>query len=123
MQLFIQLGILDCLTFVYMLCWIGKKRSHIIHQSQFEVGDRVFTDNFTGKSPKWISCKIAEVTGLLFYVVELAEAGPCTDMWILSNKEMALAQLLRICTHLQFLPQNCLLLLKFHHLLHQSPAP
>ena len=25
----------------------------------FEVGDSVFAENFTGKSPKWISCKIA----------------------------------------------------------------
>ena len=33
----------------------------------------MFAENFTGKSPKWISCKIAEVTGPLTYVVELTD--------------------------------------------------
>ena len=39
----------------------------------FEVGDMVFSENFTGKSPKWITSKIAQVTGLLAYVVKLPD--------------------------------------------------
>ncbi len=33
----------------------------------------VFADNFTGKSPKWIASKIAQLTGPLSYVVKLPD--------------------------------------------------
>ncbi len=33
----------------------------------------VFADNFTGKSPKWIASKIAQVTGPLSHVVKLPD--------------------------------------------------
>ena len=54
---------------------VKQKLSHDLSKSvrNFEVGDSVFAENFTGKSPKWISCKIAEVAGPLLYVVELTD--------------------------------------------------
>ncbi len=33
----------------------------------------VFADNFSGKSPKWIASKIAQLTGPLSYVVKLPD--------------------------------------------------
>ena len=43
---------------------VKQKLSHDSSKSvrNFEVGDSVFAEKFTGKSPKWISCKKAEVT-------------------------------------------------------------
>ncbi len=54
---------------------VKQKLSHDSSKSvrNFEVGDSVFAENFTGKSPKWIPCKIAEVTGPLSYVVKLTD--------------------------------------------------
>ena len=39
----------------------------------FQIGDAVFAENFTGKSPKWISGVIAEVTGPLSYTVKFSD--------------------------------------------------
>ena len=54
---------------------VKQKLSHDSSKSvrNFEVGDIVFAETFTGKSPKRISRKMREVTGPLSYVVELTD--------------------------------------------------
>ena len=39
----------------------------------FTVGQVVFAENFTGKSPKWLPGSVAEVTGPLSYVIQLQD--------------------------------------------------
>ena len=57
------------------LCQDKQKTSHDSTKSlrTFTVGDTVFAENFTGKTPKWIAGTIAEVTGPLSYIVGLPD--------------------------------------------------
>ena len=57
---------------------LRQDKQKISHDStkplrNFTVGDTVFAENFTGKTPKWIAGTIAEVTGPLSYIVGLPD--------------------------------------------------
>ena len=60
---------------------LGVLLSHNMDNEDILKLETVFSENSMGKSPKWISCKMAEVTGPLFYVVK-QRAGRRIGMWI-----------------------------------------